>query len=63
MFLSVAFALCGVAIYRSRIGQTPKIIALAICITLTIAPVGYQLGRDMGIRDNAINTQIHASKA
>ncbi len=63
MFLSVAFALCGVAVYRSQLNQTAKTFALLSCIVLTIAPIGYQLGKDMGVRDNAINTAMQATKA
>jgi hypothetical protein len=62
MFLSGAFVLCGIAIHRSQYGQTVKAIALLFCIALTIAPIGYQLGKDMAIRDNAINAGIHATK-
>jgi hypothetical protein len=56
MLLGLAFLCCGFAFYKS-LGKDPqRSIALVVCIALALGAVGYQLGKDAAIRDNAIHS-------
>ena len=54
--LGPAFLLCGFGFYKSLEKDPQRSIAVVICIALALAAIGYKLGKDMAVRDNAINS-------
>ena len=56
LFLAPAFLFCGFALYKA-LGKDPqRTVALIVCIALALGVVGYQLGKNAAIRDNAISS-------
>ena len=54
--LSLAFLCCGFAFYKSLGKDQHRSVALVVCIALALGAVGYQLGKDLANRDNAIHS-------
>jgi hypothetical protein len=55
-WLTPAFLFCGLPLYRSSDRSPLKLFAILVCVALALAAAGLKLGKDMGFRDNAINS-------
>jgi hypothetical protein len=61
VWLAPVFLLSGAALYRQAMPRPAKATLLAICVAMAIGTFGLEVGKDLAVRDNAIQAHAHQS--